>query len=416
MTDSTTAPNGNDDFKEAEKLIGDFKEYLIGETDDQGKLLAPSLRRNWEYLQVYANYGLRLPGTEAALKAALATNSPGSYLWFDNMVESYGGIVKASEFFLNHVFLKVVDLGNHLKNYSDDAGTGQESVFKLVLSLLFPPAGQPEDPETALELLEDMRSQAQANAKEAAAVAANLAEFKTDLIKHENNLKTVKEEVDSDNQVSQETIEKLSGGEDVAGSLAQMRKMLNQDKEEYKHDVTVAATTPTYAWVFLGPIPAGLIAAVTVAAVYGSRATAMLDTIHSLERQISQGEQQLRTAVATQNVTSLAKDSLAETIANTDLAIVKANEVQNQWNNVTSGLDFIRDKIQRTIKPGPDDQDKLAGKALIKRYLNQCIDRWSDIKPIVDAMTTNPFIVVQDGKIDMTDFQKQVEEEIQKQN
>ena len=38
---------------------------------------------------------------------------------------------------------------------------------------------------------------------------------------------------------------------------------------DYNYDVTVAATTPTYAWIF----PFGTIPAVVVAGVYGKRAT-----------------------------------------------------------------------------------------------------------------------------------------------
>ncbi len=53
---------------------------------------------------------------------------------------------------------------------------------------------------------------------------------------------------------------------------------------EYKHDVIVASTTPTYAWI---PFY-GFIAGPVVAGVFGAKAVEALNQIHNLEKQINE--------------------------------------------------------------------------------------------------------------------------------
>lgn len=67
--------------------------------------------------------------------------------------------------------------------------------------------------------------------------------------------------------------------------LHDLKEGLKKDKKKYKKNVAVAATTACYFW-----LPLGLIPAVVVAAVFGSRAASKYDDVRDKKKEIAQLE------------------------------------------------------------------------------------------------------------------------------
>ena len=401
MTDQNDQPS----LEKLNNALDALNDYLNGSNDD-----IPTLRGNWVYLQIYATCCLRLPNTAGALQATLdlTPSQAAGFSWFNAMYEAYDILDKAGKFFFSDVFDKMTSLGNGLKSYATDVA-GQDSTFTLISSLVKPTDGSKADPEAALDILSDLKTTAANNATLAGQIKTNLATYKTKLVNAQSSMTSVKTDVDNDDKTSEATIKKLSGDENVMGSIAQLRAMLDTDKAEYKHDVIVASTSVTYAWVF----PFGTIAAATVAGIYGKRAVDMKDTIDKLEAQISSAEHELQVAVATQNTVTLAEDSLNSTINHTNIAIDKVTQVQNSWSDMATGLSYISDKVSYSIRT-EDGKEKLAATDAVVYFMKKAQERWTEIQPTIDQMVTNPYITVSPDPVNMAEFAKEVVAEAEK--
>lgn len=64
--------------------------------------------------------------------------------------------------------------------------------------------------------------------------------------------------------------------------LTELKQGLKKDKKKYKKNVVIAATTACYFW-----LPLGLIPAVVVAAVFGTRAATKYDDMHDKKKEIA---------------------------------------------------------------------------------------------------------------------------------
>jgi hypothetical protein len=64
--------------------------------------------------------------------------------------------------------------------------------------------------------------------------------------------------------------------------LDALKEGLKKDKKKYKKNVVIAATTACYFW-----LPLGLIPAIVVAAVFGTRAATKYDDIHDKKKEIA---------------------------------------------------------------------------------------------------------------------------------
>lgn len=400
MTNEQNDPS----VKSLETALNDLQTYLNGDNDPLN-----TLKGNWIFLQVYATYGLRLPNTAASLQSVLnlTASEAAAYSWFDAMYGAYNTLNEDSTYFFNEVFDKMTTLGSGLKSYASNVA-GQDSVFTLISSLVKPTDGSQADPASALDILKDLTETSQQNATLAAQIKTNLGTYKSKLVSAQSTLGSVKTDVDNDDKTSQATINKLSGGPEVTGSLKQLENLLDADKAEYKHDVVVASTTVTYAWV--AP-PVGLAAAATVAGIYGKKAVDMLDTIDKLEGQIANAEKELQTAVATQNTVKLAEGGLDNVIKYTDLAIDKATSIQNSWNGMVTGLTNISNKISSSIENEPDGEKKLAATIAVVYFMKKAQESWTSIKPTIDVMVDNPYITVSPADKDLKTFAEEVVKE-----
>lgn len=387
------------------EALNKLENYLNGKNDD-----IPTLRGNWIYLQLFATYGLRLPNTASALEATLNLNASqaAAYSWFGAMYQAYDKLNNASSYFFSDVFDEMTSLGEGLKSYATDVA-GQDSTFTLISSLVKPTDGSKPDPQSALDILSDLKSTADNNATQAEKIKSNLTTYKSKLSEAEGEIKKVECSVEQDDKASQDTINKLEGGKDITGSIAQIQDWLDTDKKEYKHDVVVASTTVTYAWVGLF----GLIAASIVAGIYGKRATNILNTINELEGKIKTAKYELKVALATQNTIKLAERSINSVLRHTDIAIEKTNQIQNSWSSMSEGLKYIAGKVSHSIEM-EDGDEKLAAINAVVHFMKMAQRKWTTIQPTIDEMVTDPYVTVAPDSIDMSQFANQIEAEVEK--
>ena len=382
------------------------------------QLLSPSadkssIQRAWINLQVYCCYALSLPASSGDLKLQL--NVKDFTLLSDplaeSMVEKYSNLHNAGKDFLNNVYDKIVSLGNDLQNFAKDAtATDGSSIFQAILDCLNP---KEPDYDSALDLLQDRIDQAKTNALKAEEIRSNLTKFKTSLQEAEKGLENINHSLETNLATSQKTMNDLSGGIDIVGSIKNINTKLQKAQDEYSHDVAVAATTPTYAWVFIPfapPIPAGLVAAVVVASVYGTRAVSELNEINNLKITLDRATTDLQTAVATHAIQERANSGVSQAILFTDIAIQCATTLQESWNYLYSDLDSIAEDFRKSIILNPDGTGKLKGIPAVTVYMHNAINSWATLKPKIDTLMDNAYIKVSPDTISWDDFKKQIEQ------
>lgn len=386
-----------------------FESFLKGDGST-----TPSLRDNWIYLQIFATYGLWLPSTNADMLTTLNLTAAqaATYTWFNSMVQAYRNIYESSNYFFKEIFNKMLDLGNGLKNYASNVA-GQESEFTLISKLV--QTGSDQDLPMALALLKDLKASAASNATLAGTIKDNMTTYRVQLVTAHGSMRTVKTQVDLDERTSQATIDTLAGDKDHSGSVAQLQAQYEKDRKEYNHDVVVASTAVTYAWVLIPPpFPGGLIAAAVVAGVFGKRATDMLDTMSKLAATIRNANTELQTAVAVHRTDDLAEGSLTSLLTHLNTAIDKVTLVQNAWLGVQGGLDLISDAINNTLMPDGTDGDKLKASQLIILKMKQAQVSWTNIQPTINELMDNPVINVESEAVNVDEFVKKVQDEEKK--
>jgi hypothetical protein len=382
------------EIENLEKSIDGFRDILFFENTTKGPLW-----KAWHFMQVYSIWGTRLPNTEASLKLKLGISDPGAYSFFDGMLEAYQDVDGTCKFFLSDVFTGVTDLGNDLRSFADDASTDGGDIFSLIKEVI-----DMDDPQSALAVIADLQTTARENAAKAAEVKKDLATLQTRLEDAKGNLDTVKQGIESDSKTSQATIDKLSGGENVAGSLQNLTKLQEAKLDEYEYDVVVATTSLTYAWVF----PVGTICAAFVAGFYGSYAVDALDEVEELNDKLAKAGKELQIAVSTHQVQQLAKSGVDNVLESTKLAIDQTTIIKNQWDQFNTNLGTISKKMNGLINRSGD----LKNDVIINSYLKTATKKWEEILPALEDLTDDPYITVQDGEMTLTDLLQQVEQDL----
>ncbi len=400
MVPVTTTSN-NDPSVDLEKAIQDFNS-LVKKPDSPTE---ENLWYAWHFLQVYSIWGLRLPYTEASLKLKLGISDPGQFSFFGGMKEAYGDIHEACGEFDSTIFPQVIEDGTNILDFASDASQGDGDIFSVLIELI-----DADDDNGALELIGDLRETTKENEEKAGTVKELLGAYKGKLASAKGKIDIVQESVNKDEKTSQATIDKLKGSADVEDSLANLQKMLAAKKAEYKHSVVVASTTTTYAWVGLP----GLIAASTVAGIYGSKAVKLLREVEELEDKIAKKNEELNTALQVNKAQDSAITSLSETEHYTDLAIAHTTTVQNAWQSISANLNYVAEKVADMTKE-KDNQQVLKTKAIVKKYAENAGKKWALLIPPLKELTRNPYIVVADGEKTLGDLATEVEKEIAKQ-
>ena len=373
-----------------------------------GQSSLDTLKAAWNYLQVYSTWCQKLPNSETSLNTYLNISNPGAYDFYAGMLEAYKDTSTAGTTFMNTVFPHLVGVGNDLQSFAQTAGTtaDQGGIFSTVTNLLntitsstTPAAAQVILQTEVLPLLQALQTMADQNASNAGKVGDELTAYKSDLVKAQAKLSAVDTLVTNNAAVSQATIDQLSGGVDVVGSIAQLEALKKTEQDEYQKDVTIACTTLTYAWVPW----VGLITAAVVAGIYGKKATDMLNQVNATSDLIKTDQQQLTTATAVHKVQSLAKSGLDSAVTYTDQAIVQSTTVQNNWNTISSNLVSIQTEINNTTF-GQGSDEKAQGKAVINVWLTQATNHWKAMIPLMNALVEHPYIAVIPGDTSATDL------------
>ncbi|OON68224.1 alpha-xenorhabdolysin family binary toxin subunit A [Hymenobacter sp. CRA2] len=338
-------------------------------------------KAEWYAIQVYVTDALALPITDEAFKKSLGAGAPADLKDFVELIDCYKAINTHCNTWKKTTYPASVDLASDIVSYNLKVPTYYGAIQKEADILT-------EDPDNAQAqkalkaILDNLSKSAQDKADRAGAVYKQVAEFATQteadkatLLGPDGKSGLVKKYNEKYGTTSKEV-------QDLTKQIADEQAIVKKATDEYNYDVTVAATTPTYAWL----IPEGLIAAAVVAGVYGHRATAALDTIHAAQAKIDKMNAQL--AADANLLIAIHNAEIGMTRITQDLAqaLPVIQKIQGIWGALHADLQNIVSLIDQDIRQ--------ALPIIMNLGIEEAIVAWKNVATEANDYRTNAYISI----------------------
>jgi chromosome segregation ATPase len=167
----------------------------------------------------------------------------------------------------------------------------------------------------------------------------------------------------------------------LATDIKDLQNAIEALKDEYNQAVAIAATTPTYAWIY----PFGTIPAVIVAGVYGDRAVKLKNQIDRTNQRLGELRAEERERTTKLAALDLAQKSLQGIETKMPQAIDALDKAANCWHAVAADIKKVRE-----LAAGMKGEF-----ALYFVDIPQAIDDWKRIAEKADAYRAHAFIQIQ---------------------
>lgn len=337
----------------------------------------------WITIQLYATRTLALPNTKEKLKKFLGDGAPADLSDFNDLIDAYAAMNQHVTKWQKETFPASVSLASDVYNYSLKVATYYAPILPLAERLTIDP-----DDEAAKKKLSAILTTLSKDAADRAKRAADVADMVKEFAIQTKNDKIVLTGVDGKSGLNKKYEDKYGAKSATAKQLAKeiidMQKLLDQANKDYNYDVKVAATTPTYFWVFP---PLGLIAASVVAGVYGDRAVKALDSIKSYRKKIEtlKSEEAANTLLLTA-LGSTNKD-MADIVQSINAALPLIQKIQGSWQAIAIDLADIVKTIDANIAK--------ALPIIMDLGVETAIVQWTNVGKAADRYRQNAYVTVQ---------------------
>ncbi|WP_281560793.1 alpha-xenorhabdolysin family binary toxin subunit A [Thalassomonas sp. RHCl1] len=346
-------------------------------------------QQEWYTIQAYVQEALRLPITQSAMVSAFAIPSSVSFSNFQALLNEYKLIHATANEWNSTIYPSVVNLALKLGNYAE---IHRLIIAPLIDSLMaMKEAAQANDAiaaeaqkNTAVALLTMLQAEAQTRQAETAKAESDLLGFAADIARQSgqlDQLRTTHSEYLQDD------------GSALKSQIATLNARVRQLNADYDHYVTVAATTASYAWIpFFGLIAAG-----SVAGVYGDKAEKARKERNQVLADISVLQQQLTYKENIYASYQKSHQSVIDLENKIRTAVLHINKLKGHWQGINSDFDTILESITATQGVnGLDNAIALVGSITAQASVGQIQTQWQQISVKASKFVENAYIAVSD--------------------
>jgi hypothetical protein len=333
----------------------------------------------WVAIQVYVNNGLALPTTADAFKASLGSGAPSDLTDFTKLISAYATLHDHVNTWQTDTYPATVSLASDIHQYALNAPTYYNPILPLAQTL----SSNPDDQNAAKELaalLGVLSKAAQTNHDRAAAVADKIKTFADQTLADRTTLSGPDGNSGLQKYYSDEYGADSADVMDLTKKLADQQKALADANAEYDHDVVVAATTPTYAWVW----PFGTIAAAVVAGVYGKRATDALAAGRAAQALIDTYSAKLAADAKMMIAINTTEAGISNILNKLNAALPIIQKIQGVWGAIRDDLNGIIQLIQTNIAEVPP--------IIMNMGVTSAINAWTSVGQEADAFRVNAYV------------------------
>jgi hypothetical protein len=167
--------------------------------------------------------------------------------------------------------------------------------------------------------------------------------------------------------------------------LAGWRLALTGDQAEYRQDVIIASTTPTYVWIF----PEGTIAAAIVAGIYGHKAVEKLDDIKTDQDNIDRLTADLAADANLINAINMATSGIDGISTALAAALPVVQKIQGIWQGISDDIASIASLINTDIRQVPP--------IIMNLGVSEATTAWYKVGQAANAYRTNAYVTTSGG-------------------
>lgn len=326
-------------------------------------------------LQTYLLNGKLLPTEENEFMKLLEIPSEEKGK-FNNLFVFYNEVHAHCSLFFDGGFTDSVSLASDLVDYAGKVGVYYPGLLKVVEDVLNGKMAEETGERKINAILDDIIASLKKYIERCQSIMNSVDTFYEQTLKDLNKLQGVDgksgllKEYSTEYNLESETLESLEE------KYNDFNDELSKASAEYEYNVIVAATTPTYAWVF----PFGTIPAIVVAGVYGDRAVKSKKKLDKAIADLAITRKKINLFIALQ----AASTQLQVLAANMRGAMEPVQKLKGYW---TAMLDDLLN-----LKKSGENTKKMA--MIIKDLgLEEHMNKWKALAVRADEYRLSAFIV-----------------------
>lgn len=343
-----------------------------GMTDPETNAFVLS-RAEWINVQRYVAEAMQLPTTKDALRTYLKGDASLPIDSFTDLLDGYVQMHSHCTTWQNETFPATVSLAGDIVAYANKANVYFQPLRDAVARLVENWDSE-RDKQMVSAICDQMIKEADAFASKAEVVKNRVTEFANQSSADYDRLKNLQTTYnDRYGKDSQEAVT-------FQNNVDNLKKLIQEMNDEYNHDVVVAATSPTYAWVF----PVGTIAAAIVAGIYGDKAVKALKEIERLNGELKQFEDKVQARARLLTGMKSAIDGMGGISASLKAALPVIGKIQGLWTAIASDLGRLKGIINGDVRNNLP--------ILMDLGIDVAIVTWSQIGQKADGYRVNAFV------------------------
>jgi hypothetical protein len=332
--------------------------------------------KSWLSLQTFLNNAKQLPSTLATLKIKMGSGAPTDMSDFQKLVTLYAQIQAEGTSFTNTTYPLIVSLASDIYDYNSSIGVCYNALNTIVKAIN--KAGGVATSAQTTEIKETfgyLAGKVQPFITKAGTVKTDLQSFVSQMETYSDTLSTYQ------SYYNTEYGSKSTAVKSLLSELATNISALKGYQDEYNHDVTVAATAATYAWIW----PMGTVAAAIVAGTFGAKATAAKNKINATTATIKSLNAQDQADTNLMTDLNVVTNGISTIKSEMTSAVGIIEGIEGNWTAISADLGNIENQLSTggTI-PG----------FLLEGTYDTLISEWSTLAGLCNTFRQNAFVTI----------------------
>ena len=357
----------------------------IAEPSQEGGPAFALSSSEWYSIQAYVTDALSkeiMPHTITDFRAYLGSCAPENLSDFEPLIKAYDDIFNHVTTWNEDTFPKSISLASDIVAYASQAETYYAPLIPLADALTENPDDE-KSKEKLTAILDVLIKQTDSYRAQAEEVSKQIREFANQTKQDSITLSGPDGESGLYKYYSDEYGETSEDVKRLTKEIEDQKAILNAANKEYDHDVVVAATSPSYAWVF----PVGTIAASVVAGIYGDKATKALKRAKAAQAEIDALEAELQVNANLMKSLTISNQGLSENINSINGALPIIQKIQGVWGAISDDLTNIKELVIKNIAE--------ALPIIVSLGVDSAIKQWKAVGKEADAYRVNAYITVE---------------------
>lgn len=336
---------------------------------------------DWYTIQAYAFDALQLPTTLEGLRTYVKADSSFDMTPFQPLIDAYTLMNTHCTTWQNTTFPASVTLADDIVHYNLKVPIYYGAINAEAQKLIANP-NDTQAQQALAAILTNLSQQAttyQGNAKH---VADQIQQFATDSANDQNTLGGTDGTGGLVKKYNDEYGAQSDAVKELQKELQAQQLQLKAANDAYNHDMVVAATTPTYGWIW----PVGTIAAAIVAGIYGKKATDDLANARAAQDQINTIGGEIARDVNLMNAITFAEQGMGAILQALTRALPIIQKIQGAWGAISSDLSNVSTIITNDIQK--------ALPILMSLGVDEAISQWQTLSDEANGYRVNAFVKV----------------------